>query len=836
VTILPFSPTSAPHDPAAPSWAEHLARRLESNWRPSEWDPVRLRFTFNPDLDETMGRWCETGCGRMSYSIAYCTTCARDVSRKPVTKRYAADLDYESTRCVIANSDYRCEGRAMAEGLCSLHHQTFINSQRRPLDEWLATTTATPRKNVICKVRDCFQEINKYSSRGAHLSHALCAYHVVEYEAEKATLPYESWAQTAEPRFPMGTVSLASLHETFRNELLFALQADDRQGLRCYPATVASIVKMARREHIASMLDPAWSPEAFATYPTGRRVNLNHQGKGRRWLNNLLQEHSSFTGTDLTAADIWDVSLVGLPHASEKKAVTRMPVSLPLDFTGIRQSWLREITKAYIRDVLPRRNEARQTVRGMTFLSAVMAARGESDDPTTARLSDITRAVAAINAATHTNRDGQSVPYSVIIRMRFLSGVRNVLAHGRSQGLMEGVPSGFTFNRHHKIATTKTGPARRSVPHRAIAQLIDALPRFVTTMQAHGCVLSPQDHTLLLRTALRVQIDTGRRGGEVRSLFRDCLRVHTGENGAVYSLVYDNHKAGRKERVIPILPETAEAILGWRTHLATLPIPRSAEPWLFPSLSAGRSGGSGRLTDTAFADALDSLVELASPLDSDVPDPNSPTGYALFTERITPHMFRHSYAQRLADAGVAIDAVSELLDHLSLDTTKGYYAVSDERKRKAISLVSTFIANRFGQVGASASAGDMYPIQTVAVPFGNCAEPSNVKAGGQACPIKFRCSGCDHFRPDPSHLPVLREHLTELRANLALVEAGGFAADWVVESAREEIDAYKAIIQGLDDAIAALPPEDRHSVEDAAGILHNARTGDARTLIPITPI
>lgn len=38
----------------------------------------------------------------------------------------------------------------------------------------------------------------------------------------------------------------------------------------------------------------------------------------------------------------------------------------------------------------------------------------------------------------------------------------------------------------------------------------------------------------------------------------------------------------------------------------------------------------------------------------------------------------------------------------------------------------------------------------VAVPFGICTEPSNVKAGGQSCPCQFTCLGCGHFHSDPS--------------------------------------------------------------------------------------
>lgn len=32
-------------------------------------------------------------------------------------------------------------------------------------------------------------------------------------------------------------------------------------------------------------------------------------------------------------------------------------------------------------------------------------------------------------------------------------------------------------------------------------------------------------------------------------------------------------------------------------------------------------------------------------------------------------------------------------------------------------------------------------------------EPSNVVAGGGACPLRFRCVGCDHYSTDISYLP-----------------------------------------------------------------------------------
>src|SRR6266576_4466264 len=91
-----------------------------------------------------------------------------------------------------------------------------------------------------------------------------------------------------------------------------------------------------------------------------------------------------------------------------------------------------------------------------------------------------------------------------------------------------------------------------------------------------------------------------------------------------------------------------------------------------------------------------------------------------------------------------------------------------------------------------------YPIGEVAVPYGRCTEPSNVAAGGGACPIRFRCAGCDHFRTDVSYLPDLTAYLDDLlrsRERLAAVIDG--VDDWAradAAPAQEEITRVRHLI------------------------------------------
>ena len=94
-----------------------------------------------------------------------------------------------------------------------------------------------------------------------------------------------------------------------------------------------------------------------------------------------------------------------------------------------------------------------------------------------------------------------------------------------------------------------------------------------------------------------------------------------------------------------------------------------------------------------------------------------------------------------------------------------------------------------------------YPIGEVAVPYGRCAEPSSVAAGGGVCPIRFRCAGCDHVRTDFSYLPDLTAYLDDLlpaRERLAAAIDG--VDDWAradATPAREEITRIRRLISQI---------------------------------------
>jgi hypothetical protein len=164
-------------------------------------------------------------------------------------------------------------------------------------------------------------------------------------------------------------------------------------------------------------------------------------------------------------------------------------------------------------------------------------------------------------------------------------------------------------------------------------------------------------------------------------------------------------------------------------------------------------------------------------------------------------------------------------------TTLGYYKISHKRKQQAIRAVGSLATDASGNP-SSFTDPLAYERASVSVPFGNCTEPSNVKAGGGACPIRFQCAGCGFYRPDPSYLPAIEEHVHSLKADRETARAMG-AADYVITNMSAEIDAFTHVVDAMRGRLADLGAEQRTELDEASRILRRAR---AARRIPITPI
>ena len=172
------------------------------------------------------------------------------------------------------------------------------------------------------------------------------------------------------------------------------------------------------------------------------------------------------------------------------------------------------------------------------------------------------------------------------------------------------------------------------------------------------------------------------------------------------------------------------------------------------------------------------------------------------------------------------------MDHRKLDTTRGYYSVGENRRREAVDRVAAMQFDRHGnRIWRTAQAlldseHVRRSVGETAVPFGVCAEPSNVKAGGNACPYRFRCAGCDHFRTDASYLPDLHAYLDDLLRNRERVLAATGIDDWARAEAmpsQEEITRIRRLIAKITGDLDQLSPAEQAQVSEAVAIVRRHR-------------
>ncbi len=325
-----------------------------------------------------------------------------------------------------------------------------------------------------------------------------------------------------------------------------------------------------------------------------------------------------------------------------------------------------------------------------------------------------------------------------------------------------------------------------------------------------------------VRTATQIGIDTGRRPEDILNLPVDCL--HHDTDGAVV-LVYDNAKADRLDRRLPITRATAAVITAQQARVrARFPDTPIGELKLLPSPRRNPHGR--RAITIAMLDERHRAWARGLGL-------QHRDGTEFDPARLVPYAYRHTYAQRHADAGVPIDVLAELLDHRNLNVTRGYYRVGEDRRRAAVDTVTAMSFDRHGdRIWRNTAAlldaeHARYAIGEVAVPYGRCTEPSNVQAGGGACPVRFRCAGCDHFRTDVSYLPDLTAHLDDLlRTRERLAAAIDGVDDWARADAtptQQEITRIRRLITRINGDLDQTNDIDRVAIDDAVTVIRRHR-------------
>lgn len=607
--------------------------------------------------------------------------------------------------------------------------------------------------------------------------------------------------------------SLSGVSSAVRWEILYGIQQRDATGINLVPQRVRRVVA-GLPPGLSSLLD---LDESFA-----RGLSADAAGFFNGVVLHVQRARLQFSGGDATSGDVWQSSLVGLTAGRGRKYAAVHGV---IDFRPIQQQWLRELVKDYGRTARPNVLDLRQTLFAASIASTALADRLHGDKPEKLSMSDMSAVVGAFRVAKRA--DGRD--YSTSHRRSLLRLWRTFLEYARQAGMMDHVPGGFALNpKYHSIAAVEASEddIGRAIPEHVIAQLDAQIPLLGSSTAYESGGWTAADFAQMYQAVYKVLRDTGRRPGEVTSLHRNCLEWIDGKP----TLIYDNHKRRRHGRRLPISEATAQEIEVWKKELDRLPPVPACEQWLFPSPGQRNRPRRGHLTSAQFCnrifrDWVDELIPYLA--DGRLDDMGTPLAYD--RTQIVAYGFRHAYAQRHADAGTRPDVLKELMDHRSLDVTMGYYKVSLSRKQEAVRTVAKLAVDRHG---TPQGFGDplAYEVESVAVPYGGCTEPSNVKAGGGHCRIRFQCAGCDFYRPDPSYLPALEQQVADLRADKEAALAMD-AADWVVRNFDDQIRAYSKSADEMRRGLEELPENERAAVEAASRELRKARS--AAAFIPV---
>ena len=683
------------------------------------------------------------------------------------------------------------EWTSAAVGLCRTHGDQWHRTGRT-VEQFCADAASRPLPaHPSCSVASCPRQRRHADSR-------YCEPHQLRLRSVRRADPVfdeARWALVERPIGRGGQISLRGLTPLVVAELLVGLQQRCRvDGVRTKEADLRAVVDDVRRQQVAGLGD----------YVVPEAASLAFKG-----VVNSLTTHArralASTETEVRG-DIWDLAVFGHPGT--------------VSFTGISQRWLREAAKRWAADDLPRRRvrAGRRTSAGLAvrhhiaalgLLSESLRMRPDRGGvPAALGRADMEAFLHRLAFLASTGR------LSTDARIRAVREVRAVIARVRAAGLTRpgGVAGGLGEDFTLGVADVPDEPepaaAGRDLPAEILRQVCAQL----------DTLTSP-----VMRTAIELAIDTGRRPEEICDLAFDCL----GRDGdGLPVLVYDNHKANRLGRRLPISEHTATVITTQQNRVRQrYPDTAVGDLKLLPT---DRRNPDGARAITSFSLAFHQRTWVDR-----LPVLTTSDGVEFDKRRIVLYAYRHSYAQRHADAGVGIDVLRELMDHRKLDTTKGYYCVGDNRRREAVDRVADLQFDRHGtRVWRQAQAlldsdHARRAIGQTVVPFGVCTEPTNVQAGGHACPYRFRCAGCDHFRTDVSYLPDLHAYLDDLLRNRERLLAASDIDDWARAEATpsdEEVTRIRRLISRISADLDDLTPEDRTQVEQAVAAVRRHRS------------
>ncbi|HTW97541.1 MAG TPA: site-specific integrase, partial [Acidimicrobiales bacterium] len=639
----------------------------------------------------------------------------------------------------------------------------------------------------------------------AHRAPALCVSHYARWrdQGRPGGEPFASWcARQRDYDLDRGVVALGAISERARLEILYGLQCRARCERRTSPKVVQMVANLLQERAVSSVFE----------------LSVEQIEDERRLFVDFVRDQVRLAlarpETEMERDD-WDLRVFGRRGKG-------------LHFGQISQPWLKQGAKAWAAERLVSVRATGHIERVVQDLGAFSQSlrRNRLDsgtEPAALARGDVlafSNDLAQLEGAGRLSAGG---------RRTRLNGVAQFLREARALGLarsgqpLAGLGEDVVLGPFDRPRGLRRDPDEegRALPQVVADQLL--APEALDALEA--------GHGSDVRAAVELEAEVGRRTGELCRLSCECLVFDevSDEHGQVQAapvLIHDMPKVAVRGYRLPISEEAAIVIAAQQARVrARYPHTPSSSLALFPAPEKNPRGTKAMSVDylcihvRAWVDGLPELL--------------GPGGEPYDRSGTTFYSWRHTYAQRHADSGTPVEVLAVLMGHTQLTTTQIYYRVTAKRKRRAVDLLASLQLDRDG-VRSRPVVERLLDVEhvrdavgQVAVPFGICAEPTNVKAHGQACPFRYQCFGCTHFHTDPSFLPELEGHLARLLADRERLRA---AASELEEWARmqaipsaEEAGAVRRVIDRCRAVLDELPEAERAAVDEAIAVLRRGR-------------
>lgn len=801
-------------------WAQHLDEVLVQGWEGRNFDSDNLVLTRADPRLAHFAACVRDRCPRRAQDDGLCSVCADELQVSPLPREEFLGVPAKEDVCRTAT----CGETAQAEAF----HQRCQSMKSHPDQSW--------EDRRLCVSSECGQV-------RAVEDESLCDEHLTivrtwAVRTDRANLPW--WQQVSGWLEAGGApsagqspdvVCFGQLPMPLAVEFAAAARSEDLAKRYSFHVSLwRSIVAGVQEAGLTTAVDIGEHQ-----MPVSRAARAMAE-RARRWIN---EQHDTWSG-QRAQQDL--IHLQSLDYSGNKR---RGP-DAKVDLSEIAATELREPLRAWI---LSSRHQAMcHDVYASVAITAI------ADDV----LREVPKA----------SWSGQHMA-EIVARVRrqwtsqarqqlHLRALDQVIAHARRshKSLWSAVPSDFVRDpdhdpRHRAEGSTEGGKRRdesfRYVPAPVMNHLLSHLHllRLPTSQLVHKLV-GDEFSSMLGRVLIAVSYLAGRRPIETVQLRSDCIkRDRTGDPYLEWTrrkLTKQSPDDPPELRRLPVGAEMVQIIDDWLEYLLDHGV---RSQWLFPNLNNQEDDTHIRaeiVRETLRGREMEDrgLLRQVPPL----PGPVEGTSGALIRFDLTTidaYCFRHSFAQRCADAYV-FDATGnkhetvpprvlmEWMDHRSYGTTMSYYNVSWRRQKEALAgMPDAPPFDIFGhQQPRIAPERHDYARAKPGPSGGLCTEPSFV--AGHRCPTGEDCELCPQWRVHPAERHYILERQRDLRVKLERSKALR-APEGKLHCLQDGIKHCQIMLDAIDRHIASLDEDTALAIEKSAAA--QERLQDQYRLTPV---